>query len=400
MFHKERRRSPRGCFKCDDTTHLIVDCPKWKKLDSSHKFNYNNRNDSSDKGEGKKKYHFVDKKKKFQKMMSRTCSAPSDLNFSNDDSSSSEEDEKPKRKIGDFTGLCLMGKFSRHIYDSDSNVSDNSSPESLSLRVIELENALCNQDKLLCKIFRENKKLNLELEIASSEIATLQSAHDDMSAKQCDKCKMIMVNYVDLWLVHFHVASLLDGARLELRELKTRATLLGACTTCPLLISNLDAVAVEIKDLRHKLDHSSRYTILSPPCEVCLSLKGKLFYATKENTELQQKVTYLTACLEKTILNEKMIKEDLSRVEESATKSKYRLSVGFERCENKGDKSVPKFIPSSTYHNEEATIKPTKAHYTSNSKPSFNPKREERKKSQVERGSFYLYVLWSCWSLG
>jgi hypothetical protein len=34
-FHKVRRRSPRGCFKCGDTTHFITDCPKRKKLDSS-----------------------------------------------------------------------------------------------------------------------------------------------------------------------------------------------------------------------------------------------------------------------------------------------------------------------------------------------------------------------------
>jgi hypothetical protein len=44
----------------------------------------------------------------------------------------------------------------------------------------------------------------------------------------------------------------------------------------------------------------------------------------------------LIACLEKTILSEKMIAEDLSRVEESATKSTYKLGVGFERCEKKG----------------------------------------------------------------
>jgi hypothetical protein len=99
-------------------------------------------------------------------MMSRLCAALSDLNFYSDDSSNSEEDEKPKRKTDDFTGLCLMGKSSRHISDSDSDVIDESSPESLSLRVIELENALCNQDKLLCKIFHENKNLNLELESA------------------------------------------------------------------------------------------------------------------------------------------------------------------------------------------------------------------------------------------
>jgi hypothetical protein len=133
-FHKERRRSPRGCFEYGDTTHFIADCPKKKKFDSSNKYNYNDRNDSSYKGEGKKKYHFRDKmkkKKKFQKMMSRVCVALSDLDFSNDDSSSSKEDERSKRKTGDFTGLCLMGKSSRHI--SDSDVSDDSSPEGLSL---------------------------------------------------------------------------------------------------------------------------------------------------------------------------------------------------------------------------------------------------------------------------
>jgi hypothetical protein len=39
----------------------------------------------------------------------------------------------------------------------------------------------------------------------------------------------------------------------------------------------------------------------------------------------------LTARLEKTVLNEKMIEEDLSWVEDSATKSTYRLGVEFER---------------------------------------------------------------------
>jgi hypothetical protein len=132
-----------------------------------------------------------------------------------------------------------MGKFSQHIYDSDSDASDDLSPEGLSLRVVELENALCNQDKLLYKVFHENKKLNLELESSFSEIPSLWSMHDDMSAKLCDNCKMVMVNYADLWLVHYHVASQFDDVRLELRELKARSSLLGACTSCSLLRSDL-----------------------------------------------------------------------------------------------------------------------------------------------------------------
>jgi hypothetical protein len=182
-------------------------------------------------------------------MMSRACAALSDLDFSSDDSSSLEEDEKVKRKSGNFTSLCLMGKSSRHIYDSDSDVSDDLSPESLSLRVVELENALCNQDKLFCKIFCEKKKLNLELESVFSEIASLRSAYDGMSAKPCDNCTMIIVNYADLWLVHSHVGRLLDGARLKLKELKVHSRLFGVCTSCPVLRSDLEASAIEIKDL-------------------------------------------------------------------------------------------------------------------------------------------------------
>jgi hypothetical protein len=77
-FRKERRRSPRGYFKCGNTTHFIVDCSKRKKFDSSNKYDYVNQNDSSNKGDRKKKKknRFKNKKKKkkkkkkFQKIMS------------------------------------------------------------------------------------------------------------------------------------------------------------------------------------------------------------------------------------------------------------------------------------------------------------------------------------------
>jgi hypothetical protein len=154
------------------------------------------------------------------------------------------------------------------------------------LQVTKLENALCNQDKLLDKVFHEIKKLNLELQSSFSETATLQSTHDDMSVKPCKNCTMIIVSYADLWLVHSHIAHFLDGAKLELRELKAHSTLLGGCTIFPLLRSDLEATVVEIRDLKHKLDHPSRCNVLSPLCEACVSHKGKLFHDTKENTQL------------------------------------------------------------------------------------------------------------------
>jgi predicted nuclease with TOPRIM domain len=174
--------------------------------------------------------------------------------------------------------------------------------------------------------------------------------------------------------VHIQVASQLKGAKLELKELKARSLLLGACTSCPMLKSDLEAYSIEIKELTQRLDHSSRYKVFSPPCEVCDTLKSKLLHATKENSELKQEFAYLSSHLERTIVREKMIEDDLSRVEESATKSTYKLGIGFERWEDKGEKSAPKFIPSSNYHKEEESLKPTKTHYPSNPKPSFNPR--------------------------
>jgi hypothetical protein len=102
----------------------------------------------------------------------------------------------------------------------------------------------------------------------------------------------------------------------------------------------------------------------------------------------------LTARLEKTVLSEKMIDDDLSRVEESATKSTYKLGIGFERCEDKDEKSVHKFIPNFTYHKEEVTIKSIKSHYPSNPKPSFNPKREVRKETPKPREKVFVCMFY------
>jgi hypothetical protein len=315
----------------------------------------------------------------------------SDFDFSSEDSSSSEENEKVnyKKKEGDFTRLCLMTKGGSSWSDSDSNsdVSDDLTYDGLSSKVHKLEDALCSQDKLLCRVFCENKDLNLKLENSFAKTVSLQLMHNDTSAQPCENCSMIVVNYADLWIMQTQVASQLKGAKLELKELKARSLLLGACTSCPMLKSDSEACSIEIKKLKQRLDHSSRYKVFSPPCEVCRTLKGKLLYATKENSKLKQEVAYLSSHLERTIVSQKMIEEDLSRVEESATKSTYKLGVGFERCEDKGKKSAPKFVPSSNYQKKEE-----QTHYPSNPKPSFNPKRGVKKNTPNPSEEVYICI--------
>jgi hypothetical protein len=97
-------------------------------------------------------------------------------------------------------------------------------------------------------------------------------------------------------------------------------------------------------------------------------------------------------------MSERMI-EDLSRVKESATKSIYKMGVGFERCENKSEKSTPKFVSTSNYHREEESFKPIKTHYSSNLKPSFNPKNGVKKNTLNSNESLHLHILWSYGSL-
>jgi hypothetical protein len=55
----------------------------------------------------------------------------------------------------------------------------------------------------------------------------------------------------------------------------------------------------------------------------------------------------------------------------------------------KGENSDPKFVSSSSYHKEEA-LKPIKVHYPSNSKSSFNPKREVRKETSKPREEVFV----------
>jgi hypothetical protein len=94
--------------------------------------------------------------------------------------------------------------------------------------------------------------------------------------------------------VHTQVASQLKGAKLEL---KAHSLLLGACLECHKLKLELDTRSLKVKELETKLLEKPRVSVTSPPCDVCGTLKGKLFYATKENTELNQEVAYLISRL-------------------------------------------------------------------------------------------------------
>jgi hypothetical protein len=61
----------------------------------------------------------------------------------------------------------------------------------------------------------------------------------------------------------------------------------------------------------------------------------------------------------------------------SVTHSIHKLGLGYEMYEDKGEISI-KFVPSSTYKDEEETLKAKQIPYPLNPKPSFNPKRAQK----------------------
>jgi hypothetical protein len=90
-------------------------------------------------------------------------------------------------------------------------------------------------------------------------------------------------------------------------------------------------------------------------------------------------------------LSEKIIEEDLSRVDECVTRSIHKLGLGYEMREDKGEIST-KFVPSSTYNDEEETLKAKQIPYPSNPKPSFNPKRGVKRESSKPREEVFIYM--------
>jgi hypothetical protein len=191
--------------------------------------------------------------------------------------------------------------------------------------------------------------------------------------------------------VHAQVASQFESTICELDELKARPSLLGACLECPKLKLELDARSLNAKKLETKLLEKSHVSVSSSLCEGCVSLKDKLVHATNENTVLVQDVAYLISRLEKIKLSEKIIEEDLSQVDECVTRSMHKLSLGYERCEDKGEIST-KFVPSSTYNDEEETLKTKQISYHPNPKPSSNSKRGVKRESTKPREEAFVCI--------
>jgi hypothetical protein len=117
-----------------------------------------------------------------------------------------------------------------------------------------------------------------------------------MSVKPCDNFNIIMVNYADLWLIHSHVASLLDGARLELRELKARSTLwvLSLVARCLDLIWRLLPLRLKILSINLIILLA---TLFYPICAKRVSLSKVSFFMVSKRTPSFSRRSLIWLCI-------------------------------------------------------------------------------------------------------
>jgi hypothetical protein len=265
-LHENRvnmRRNTRTCFKCGKTGHYFAECPK-VNIHDKHKF--------MDKGnKSKKKDHEHGKKARSREKMKRSSDIESDSEDTS--SSSSDEDEKDeknrrkKKNLGKYlNGLCVTGLSLKDDFcgmarsssskrsqkdASDLDFEDEVCDELSSLRKEneELVDLLDNRDHMLREAKKLRKELRSLLDDARTRVAELETQVLDSKLKidslkaspvvsdenDCVDCSAFLADLTDLREKCASKCEELDVLRVELAELQSRPTLLGACTSYPSL---------------------------------------------------------------------------------------------------------------------------------------------------------------------
>jgi DNA repair exonuclease SbcCD ATPase subunit len=196
----------------------------------------------------------------------------SDIESDSEDTSSSssdedEEDDKKKKNLGKYlNGLCVTGLSLKDDFcgmarsssskrsqkdtsdlDSEDEVCDEMS--SLRKENEELVDLLDNRNHMLTEAKKLRKELRSLLEDARTRVAELATQVldskleiDSLKASpvvsdenDCVDCSAFLADLTDLREKYASKCEELDVLRVELAELQSRPTLLGACISCPSL---------------------------------------------------------------------------------------------------------------------------------------------------------------------
>jgi regulator of replication initiation timing len=222
----------------------------------------------------------------------------SDIDSSSYYSSSSSSDEEENRHKGkrsgkNINGLCFIAqgfcgmahssasmKSKKDDSGSDSEEEVNNDPSFLIVENARLNDLLDNCDDVLRKTNKKKREYRSFLGEAKEKMVELESLLDDARA-QIDSLKSapVVTNEPEctdfstflgeLTVLKEKCASKveeLDVLRVELDEMKSRPSLLGACTSCLVLHEKLDDSLVYARSLEAQL--KSPIPTISSTCEI------------------------------------------------------------------------------------------------------------------------------------
>jgi hypothetical protein len=328
---KNARRISSMCYRCGKHGHFIAECPEAMEVKAEHK--HHSRTDhkhrSRDDYKGKNKSERRPRKSGGHKKMERAMVAGArDIDSSSCYSSSSSSDEeenwhKGKRSSKNINGLCFTAqgfcgmahstaskKSNKDDSGSDSEEEVNNSPSFLIEENARLNDLLDNHDDVLRNTNKEKREYRSLLGEAKEKVVELESLLVDARAQidslksapfvtndpECTDCSTFLGELTVLKEKYASKVEELDVLRVELDEMKPRSSLLGACTSCPVLHEKLDVSLAYARSLEAQLK-AHNPTICST-CEVNAVKNMELAHyfdrLQDENDELRKLMGWLS----------------------------------------------------------------------------------------------------------
>lgn len=317
-FHNNRMSRRRGgskdgCYNCGDPDHFVASCPKKGKLEAGPRDHHSGRRkgkrDTSSKHKSKGGFDKEALKRKYRqkaKIKERAFLASlSDLDHDSDESASASSDEEVERHVedklnglcffaGTAGGLCTMALGEDAVGTSnDKDIGDDTTSEvlpfadDLAAEVEELTAALASQDKLLRQAARDRREFRSKYESTLRELESARASVVVSDETECDECALHMSNITTLQTKY---ATLLD----ERDELRSRSSLLGVCTVCPGLQTELAERDARIA----LLEKASSVSAPAPvQCALCEGLQSALESCRHDKTRIEEENTYLRSVL-------------------------------------------------------------------------------------------------------
>jgi hypothetical protein len=263
-------------------------------------------------------------KKKERAMVAGASDIDSSSCYSSSSSSDEEENRhKVKRSSKNINGLCFTAqgfygmahstaskKSNKDDSGSDSEEEVNNSPTFLIAENARLNDLLVNCDDVLRKtnkekreyrsLLGEGKEKVVELESllvdARAQIDSLKSAPVLTNEPECTDCSTFLGELTVLKEKYASKVEELDVLRVELDEMKSRPSFLGACTSCPVLHEKLDASLVYARSL--EAQRKAPIPTICSTCEVNVVKNMELAHYVDrlqdENDELRKLMGWLS----------------------------------------------------------------------------------------------------------